>query len=142
MKRRTRVAAEIPTASMADIAFLLLVFFLVTTNFMEEKGLGLILPEPTTDPSVSVRIPKKNMMYFIVYAKNRVVMKHQDEERQMPVSEIRGFVRSSLELNENLIVSLKPAPDAPYEAMIDVLDELRAADAKRISLSQLKPTEG
>lgn len=141
MKRRTRVAAEIPTSSMADIAFLLLVFFLVTTNFMEEKGLGLILPEPG-EQQASVRIPKKNMMYFIVYGKGRVVMKHQDDERQMPIPEIRGFVRSNLELNENLIISLKPAPDAPYEAMIDVLDELRAADAKRISLSQLKPTEG
>jgi len=142
MKRRKRIAAEIPTSSMADIAFLLLVFFLVTTNFMEEKGLGLILPEPGDAQATSQKIPRKNMMYFIVYGRDRVVMKHQDEERGMGIAEIRGFVRASLERNENLIISLKPAPDAPYEAMVDVLDELRAADAKRISLGQLKPTEG
>lgn len=142
MKRKTKVSPEIPTSSMADIAFLLLVFFLVTTNFMEEKGLGLILPEPGDAQAQTQRIPRKNMMYFIVYGPNQVVMKHQDEERQMPVTEIRGFVKASLERNENLIISLKPAADAPYEAMIDVLDELRAADAKRISLGQLKPTEG
>jgi len=127
---------------MADIAFLLLVFFLVTTNFMEEKGLGLILPEPGDTQVTSLKIPKKNMMYFIVYGRDQVVMKHQDEERQMPVPEIRGFVEASLQRNQNLIISLKPAPDAPYAAMINVLDELRAADAKRISLGQLKPTEG
>ncbi len=142
MKRRTRVAAEIPTASMADIAFLLLVFFLVTTNFMEEKGLGLILPEPGDPQQVSVKIPRKNMMYFIVYGRDQVVMRHQDDDRSMGVSEIRGFVKASLERNPNLIISLKAAPDAPYAAMIDVLDELRAADAKRISLGQLKPGEG
>jgi biopolymer transport protein ExbD len=142
MKRRSKVDTEIPTSSMADIAFLLLIFFLVTTHFLEEKGLGLLLPEPSSDVTDQVRIPKKNMMYFIVYDKNRVVMKHQDDERQMAVADISGFVRSSLQANPNLILSLKPAPDSPYEAMIDVLDELRIADARRISLSQLKPTEG
>ena len=142
MKRRSNVESEIPTSSMADIAFLLLVFFLVTTHFLEEKGLGLLLPEPSAEEQEQLRIPKKNMMYFIVHDQNNIIMKHKDDEIPMAVSEIRGFVRSSLEENSNLILSLKPAPNAPYGAMIDVLDELRAAEARRISLSQLKPTEG
>jgi len=142
LKRRTRTSDEIPTSSMADIAFLLLVFFLVTTHFLEEKGLGLVLPEPNPPQEKIAKIRKSNMMYFIVYGKDQIVMKHQDEERTMAIPEIRNFVRASLQANDQLIVSIKPDPSAPYGAMIDVLDELRAADARRITLGQLKQGEG
>ena len=43
-RRQRRVPPEIPTASMADIAFLLIVFFLVTTTMYQDKGLSLVLP--------------------------------------------------------------------------------------------------
>ena len=43
IKRRFK-GGEIPTSSMADIAFLLLIFFLVTTTIDIDKGLGLVLP--------------------------------------------------------------------------------------------------
>ena len=46
MRKKNRPTGEIPTSSMADIAFLLLVFFLVTTVFDEERGLPIVLPEP------------------------------------------------------------------------------------------------
>ncbi len=142
LKRRIKTSDEIPTSSMADIAFLLLVFFLVTTHFLEEKGLGLVLPEPNPSKDQIAKVRKSNMMYFVVHGSNHIVMKHQDEERVMAVPEIRSFVHARLQANDQLIVSIKPAPDAPYGAMIDVLDELRAADARKITLGQLKPGEG
>ena len=43
-KKRRFKGGEIPTSSMADIAFLLLIFFLVTTTIDVEKGLGIVLP--------------------------------------------------------------------------------------------------
>lgn len=46
-KRKVPQEAEIPTASMADIAFLLIIFFMTSTVFMREKGLKIALPEKT-----------------------------------------------------------------------------------------------
>ena len=43
-KKRRFKGGEIPTSSMADIAFLLLIFFLVTTTIDTDKGLGIVLP--------------------------------------------------------------------------------------------------
>ena len=43
-KKRRFKGGEIPTSSMADIAFLLLIFFLVTTTIDMDKGLGIVLP--------------------------------------------------------------------------------------------------
>jgi biopolymer transport protein ExbD len=120
---------------MADIAFLLLVFFLVTTQFLEDKGLGLVLAEKTDKESI---VPKKNMMHLIVHGDEHIAMRYRDVESRLSVSDVRAVVQSSLHENANLIVNLKTAPDAPYKAMISVLDELRRADARRISLGQLK----
>ena len=58
-KKRRFKGSEIPTSSMADIAFLLLVFFLVTTTIDTDKGLGIILPPPG---EVEIEIKKKNIL--------------------------------------------------------------------------------
>ncbi len=44
LNRREKSNPEIPTSSMADIAFLLIVFFLVTTTMNQDKGIGMQLP--------------------------------------------------------------------------------------------------
>jgi biopolymer transport protein ExbD len=129
---------------MADVAFLLLIFFLVTTHFLEEKGLGLVLPDPLT--STQKRIPKKNMWHFIIDDSGQVIFRFRDDEgtfQEEPVqlNEIRGRVVAGLRENPNLIMNLKPYPDAPYGRVIGVLDELRLANATRISVSQVKPEE-
>ena len=72
IKSKNKVAAEIPNASMADIAFLLLIFFLTTTVFNEEKGLELLLPESKAQ---EVQISQKNMLHIIILPDGRVVLK-------------------------------------------------------------------
>ena len=59
IRNRRFKGGEIPTGSMADIAFLLLVFFLVTTTIDTDKGLGIVLP-PAGD--VEIEIQKKNIL--------------------------------------------------------------------------------
>ena len=61
-KNRRFKGGEIPTSSMADIAFLLLIFFLVTTTIDTDKGLGIILPPPG---DMEIEIRKENILKFI-----------------------------------------------------------------------------
>ena len=78
MKRKQKVSDEIPTASMADIAFLLLVFFLTTTVFNEERGLPIVLPEQSEEQDVS----PKNLIFFIVQPDGRVVVRRGESEQE------------------------------------------------------------
>jgi biopolymer transport protein ExbD len=125
--RKARASEEIPTCSMADIAFLLIIFFLVTTTMSMERGLGLQLPAL----GQGKKVPKKNLMHIWINASNQVAV----EGDIIPIGELEAIVKRNLEENPNLIISVKTDPGARYETMIDVLDELKLADAPRISLA-------
>ncbi len=136
MKRKTGVSDEIPTASLADIAFLLLVFFLTTTVFNDEKGLPIVLPEQQTEQEVS----PKNLIFFIVQVDGSVIVRRGESEQEQVISysQIEGILRQELAANDKLIAAIKTAPDAPYRHMVNVLDEVKLAGAERISLQMLE----
>ena len=135
LKRRSRVSDEIPTASMADIAFLLLIFFLVTTVFSEERGLSLVLPEPQSE---EVEINPKNIITFYVVGDGVVEIRRGDspDKQTIDYQQVEAVARQELAANNRLIVSVKTAPDANYVDMVNVLDEVKLAGATRISLQE------
>lgn len=135
LKRRSRVSDEIPTASMADIAFLLLIFFLVTTVFSEERGLSLVLPEPQSE---EVEINPKNIITFYVVGDGVVEIRRGDspDKQTIDFQQVEAVARQELAANNRLIVSVKTAPEANYVDMVNVLDEVKLAGATRISLQE------
>ncbi|MDX1577722.1 MAG: biopolymer transporter ExbD [Gemmatimonadota bacterium] len=136
MNRKQRVSDEIPTASLADIAFLLLIFFLTTTVFNEEKGLPIVLPEQAEE----VEVASKNLMFFIVQPDGRVVIRRGESEQEQTVSydQVSDILLLALESNDNLIAAIQTHPEAAYRHMVNVLDEVKLAGAERISLQQLE----
>jgi biopolymer transport protein ExbD len=136
MKKKQRVSGEIPTASMADIAFLLLIFFLVTTVFEEEKGLQIVLPEAQEQ----IEISQKNILHIVVQPNGVVRLKRGESpsEQLVQPAELGSIWRQESGQNPNLIAAVKTDPTAPYKFMVDVLDALQGAGATRISLQILE----
>ena len=130
--KKSKVSDEIPSASMADIAFLLLIFFLVTTVFPKDSGLAIVLPEE----SETVEVSQKNILHIIVQPSGIVDLKRGEstQVQQVSASEIEGIWRLEVAANVNLIAAVKTHPSTPYKYMIDVLDALHLAGASRISL--------
>lgn len=135
-KNKRKVSDEVPTSSTADIAFLLLIFFLVTTTFPKDKGLAIVLPEPGEEAEVN----QSNILHLIVQPNGVVDVRRGESQQvqQMRPNEIEGLWRQEVAANESLIAAVKTHPDAAYEHMIDVLDGLHAANAERISLQVLE----
>ena len=135
-KKKSKVSDEVPTSSMADIAFLLLIFFLVTTTFPKDKGLAVVLPEPGEEAQVS----QKNILHLIVQPNGIVDVKRGESQQvqQMRPREIEGLWRQEVSANPNMIAAVKTHQDAPYRYMMDVLDALHSANADRISLELLE----
>ena len=127
-KKRRFKGGEIPTSSMADIAFLLLIFFLVTTTIDTNQGLGIVLP-PAGD--VEIEIKKKNILNCLINSQGKVLL----DEEPTPVDQIHKIVGRKLRENDKLIVSVKAHPKTYYKDYISVIDQLKQANTKRISIA-------
>ncbi len=135
-QKKTKVSDQIPTASMADIAFLLLIFFLVTTVFPKDRGLAVVLPEPGQETEVS----PKNILHIMVRTDGIVDLRRGESTSIQPIraNDLEAIWRHEVTANPNLIAAVRTHPDAPHRFMIDVLDALQLAGAERISLQMLE----
>ena len=127
-----RVSPEIPTASMADIAFLLIVFFLVTTTMNQDKGLSLHLP-PIGE---SKEVKQKNICNVWVNENDEIAFFENDNLKLIQFSDLKPQIMTRLASNDKLIISLKAERAATYRMFVDVLDELKLAGATRISIAE------
>tara|TARA_B100000575_G_C22566564_1_gene359292 strand:+ start:110 stop:508 length:399 start_codon:yes stop_codon:yes gene_type:complete len=129
MTKKRRFKAEgIPTSSMADIAFLLLVFFLVTTTIDTDKGLGIVLPPPG---DMEIEIRKENILNCLINSQGKVLL----DEEPTSIDQIHRVVGQKLRANDKLIISVKAHPKTAYNDYVKVIDQLKRADAKRISIA-------
>jgi biopolymer transport protein ExbD len=129
--RRSRVSEEIPNASLSDIAFLLLIFFMVSTVFAIEEGLLLQLP---SKEGVVKKIARKNIMRISAYPDGAVTI----DDELVAVEQIRPRVEQAMIDNPKVVIVVETHRDARYGLMVDVLDELKLAQATRISLKSIE----
>jgi biopolymer transport protein ExbD len=130
-KKKKKKAAEIPTSSLADMAFLLLVFFLVTTTIDVDKGIGLVLPQK----GETIEVRTKNICNLLVNAEGKVMIDDQIVEPVM----IKSIIQRKLLENDKLIVSVKTDAATQYRYYIHVLDQLKLAwgnKKTRISIAE------
>ncbi len=132
-KRKPPEEAEIPTASMADIAFLLIIFFMVTTVFARDKGLKMLLPEKQSE---TVKIKSKKIIDISINDAGQIFF--NDNPVQSP-EELRQKIQSEIEKDPKKIVLIKTNVEAPYERMIQVLDVVKQLKVKAVALKSIRP---
>ena len=126
INRRFR-GGEIPTSSMADIAFLLLIFFLVTTTIDIDKGLGLVLPAE----GETIEIKKKNILNCLINSSGMVLLGGEP----VNLKDVSRIVKEKLRENNKLIISVKTHEKTRYKDYVAIIDQLKIAEATRISIA-------
>ena len=126
IKRRFK-GGEIPTSSMADIAFLLLIFFLVTTTIDIDKGLGLVLPAE----GETIEIKKKNILNCLINSSGMVLLGGE----AVNLKDVSRIVKEKLRENNKLIISVKTNEKTRYKDYVAIIDQLKIAEATRISIA-------
>lgn len=108
----------IPTSSMADIAFLLIIYFMVTTTFAATRGLDFALPKDDDTPPI---IEKEDSVLIDIQPGGQLIV----DQKPMEPDEILEYLKPKLENNPKKPVIIKPHPDSPYGRMVEVFDVLR-----------------
>ena len=122
--RSTNKGTFIPTSSMGDIAFLLLIFFMVTTIFREETGLPVELPRAEAGEEVNRELVSN------IYI-NRVGQISIDD-RLVQIKHIADIMGTKISDNPQLIVAFKTDTYADYGTVSDVMEELKEVNAVRV----------
>ena len=126
LQRKSKASQEIPSSSMADIAFLLLIFFMVSTVFQKDKKREIEWPEAEASEKIDAK--QKEILNIWVEGTGDVYINdlHWDME------EVRGVVRPLYAENTSLVVSIRSDQNVPYRYIDLVQRELQAAGALRV----------
>ena len=134
-RSKRRGAAEINSSSMADIAFLLLIFFLVTTTIANDKGLTLQLPpKPDDIEQVDIKIPERNIFKILINSSDKLLV---ENEPLTDMHELREMIKKHVLNNgrdpdlsdspDKAVVSLKANRGTSYDMFIAVYNEAQGA---------------
>ncbi len=137
--RRTkrRVGIRMDMTPMVDVAFLLLIFFMVTTVFRTPKALEINLPPK--DAKVDVAVSKT--LTIRILADGRLYWKRGDTPFNRSAANQLREVLAQFDGQNEIIVVVKVDREAEFENMVNALDELHAAKLTRFSINPLEDKE-
>jgi len=123
--KKQGVRNEIPTGSMADIIFLLLIFFMVTTIFKMEEGLPISLPRTESGNELQ----RERLINIWADRFNRISI----NDKLFRIDDIDRVIAPRLEENRNLVVSFKVDRFARYKLISDIVEQLKQANAVNVT---------
>jgi biopolymer transport protein ExbD len=142
---KDRMKNEVNAGSMADIAFLLLIFFLVTTTIAEDKGVLVRLPPWSEEPPESLKFKTRNVYSILVNANNDLLVRGEPSQVSKLRENIKEFILNPTkredysESPQDAIVSIKNDRGTKYGTYLEVYNEVKAAyDELRDEAAQRK----
>ncbi len=132
IKRGIKGTDEINLASSSDIAFLLIIFFMITSAFIYKEGLHLSLPDKSKKPQV---VADKEITTIVVKEDETTTL----NDKKMTVKEIEEKVNQLVteDTEDELIILLKFDADVRYQKAVEVIDAMKVAGAKKLSLRMI-----
>ncbi len=129
IEKKSEVKAEISTASMPDIVFMLLIFFMVVTTFKQFDGLPVRIPD--AESTQKIEAGKRDIAYIWVDKANRRML----DDQFVAIEDLSPLVYSKRTANPKLVIALKADQNAHMKSITDVQQELRKAYALRVNYS-------
>ena len=150
-KTQNKKPIRVDMTPMVDLGFLLITFFMFTTNFSKPNVMDLGLP--ANNPGEPTEINYKNQITFILGKEGKVFYyqsekKYLNEKSLKEISFDRSQVAKTIEaakasaIDENkFTIIIKPADDSQYKTVVDMLDELAITKSERYGISELNDKE-
>jgi biopolymer transport protein ExbD len=129
IKKKSKPKTGIPTASMSDIIFMLLIFFMAATTLKTVEGLKVKLPEARSIAKLDT--PKRSVLYVFIDRTGRISI----QDKLMNVENVAPVIYP-IRRNDNLLtISLRADQETPMGTISDVQNALRDASALKVNYS-------
>ena len=128
-KRKPKPASEIPSSSLADIAFLLLIFFMVTTTFRSEDPREVTTPEAAAQEKIPEK--RKDIQHIYIERNGSVYINDQ----RIPLNQVSDVIGPLRAEQPRLVAAIRGDVEVPYEIVNDLQEELRDAGAVRVNFT-------
>ncbi len=126
LQRKSKASQEIPSSSMADIAFLLLIFFMVSTVFQKDRNRPIDWAQAGATEKIDQK--QKNIQNIWLESNGDVFV----NDLPVPMEEVRNLIRPMYATNRQLVVSIRSDRSVPYRYIDAVQQELTAAGLLRV----------
>ena len=126
LERKSKASQEIPSSSMADIAFLLLIFFMVSTVFQKDRNRPIEWTQAAATEKMDQK--QKNIQNIWVESNGDVYI----NDLPIPMEEVSDLIRPMYATNRELLVSIRSDRAVPYRFIDAVQQELVAAGLLRV----------
>ena len=128
-KKKSGSDSTIPTSSMADIAFLLLIFFMVTTVFRKERDRDIEWTNAEATEKIDEK--RKNILHIWIQRDGSVWI----NDVLTAFEEISEVVRPIYAENREIVVAIRGDSEVPYQQINTITEELQAAGAVRVTFA-------
>ena len=119
-KKKSKASSDIPSSSLADMAFLLLIFFMVSTTFRREKQRKIDVPK--AEATQKLDSPRKDVLHVWMERDGRVFINDQN----IPLDKVSNVVGPLYAANRALVIVLRADSHVPYQRVWELLQESRA----------------
>ena len=126
-KRKSKAESDIPMSSIADIAFLLIIFFMVTTTFPQERPRRM--PWPEAEATEKMDEQRKNILHVFVTEEGNIFINDQ----LIPNEQVSNLIAPMYSENQSLLISLRADRNTPYGTIYNIQEELQEAGALRLT---------
>ena len=126
-QRKSKASSEIPSSSLADMAFLLLIFFMVSTTFPQERPRRY--PWPEAEATKKLDEQRKDILHVFVTEAGQIWI----NDRNIPPEQVSNLIAPLYRENRELVVSLRADRNTPYSTIYNLQEELQEAGALRLT---------
>jgi biopolymer transport protein ExbD len=133
MARKTRIGvdeAEVDMTPMLDIVFIMLIFFIVTATFVNERGLDVTRPDSDEPP------PQTKAVTILISISSSGVISL--EGRDVDIRAVRANVERLIAENPDASVVVQADPESESSILVGVMDQARLAGAAGVSIAELQ----
>lgn len=146
VKKAKKLSTRVDMTPMVDLGFLLITFFIFTTTMAQPTAMNLFMPKDVQKPEEQNKVKESGAFTIILGKEDQIYYYEGLDPTKLQASNFKGIREQILNKKkttnpEDLVVILKPTPDATYKNTVDILDEMTICEIKRYAMVDVAPQE-